>query len=107
MHTLRWLAEFLEVRVAWLDPPGAHSTLPTGDACGSKGYMILHALGLQGYDAVVVYDEQVVVQHGTETLMTCAAQTRLITTSSPTSPMSTAVVAVKPVTTPPNHFGFR
>ena len=87
---------FKIVRAAWTEPPSASATLPVGGSCSSKSYLVLHALALNGYDAVAVYDEQAVVQHGTEHLMTCAAQKRLITTSSPSAPISSAIFAVKP-----------
>ena len=45
--------------VSWAAPPGMSASLPSPESCTGQGYLPLHALGLDAYESVVVYDPHV------------------------------------------------
>jgi hypothetical protein len=90
--------------VEWALPPGM-LFLPTVPWCGSKDFMRLHVMGLEGYAAAVYMDFDVQLQEPQNgkglhkdmaQLFQCAAQDNILWTGDVMGPINIGVFAVKP-----------
>lgn len=64
--------------------------------CGRQDLIRLHVLGLEEYDAVAYYDDDVELQGDVTSVLRCAATGKFVTTSGQFSPMNLGFFAVRP-----------
>lgn len=84
--------------VDWIDPPEKSESLPSaaGNDCGGQGFLPLHALGLDMYQAVAVYDPKIMVHTGLSALLKCASQKRVVGAAGASAPLAPGFFAVNP-----------
>eukprot|EP00931_Biecheleriopsis_adriatica_P063732 TRINITY_DN3865_c0_g1_i1.p1 TRINITY_DN3865_c0_g1~~TRINITY_DN3865_c0_g1_i1.p1 ORF type:complete len:376 (+),score=82.51 TRINITY_DN3865_c0_g1_i1:89-1129(+) len=84
------------LKVPWAVPPKMKFTRPQ-NWCGTKDFIRLHALGLEGYDAIAYYDDDIDFRGSIAPVLKCAAQGKMITTSGGIGePLNVGFFALKP-----------
>mmetsp|Transcript_18247 Transcript_18247/g.54071 ORF Transcript_18247/g.54071 Transcript_18247/m.54071 type:complete len:560 (-) Transcript_18247:993-2672(-) len=83
-------------KVDWLVPPALHPTMPNVDTCARKKYLLLHILGLEGYNAVMAVDGNMKVVGDPVAALKCASQNKVLGTAAMTAPLNGAFLAVAP-----------
>jgi hypothetical protein len=87
------------MEVDWKLPPNMKYQGPKdgGGWCGGMDLVRLHALGLEGYDAVAYYDTDIEFQGDVTPVLRCAAQGRFLSTNGGTGePLNVGFFATKP-----------
>lgn len=97
------LIKFYEVRlieIPWTIPPAMRWTPWYWKAhtwCGPQDLMRLHALGLEGYDAVAYYDQDIEFHGSVEAVLRCAASGHFLSTSGGVEePLNVGFFALRP-----------
>jgi len=82
--------------VNWAVPPDMLFH-PTENWCGPQDLIRLHVLGLEGYDAVAYYDNDIEFQQDVTPVLRCAATGRMLTTNGGVGePLNVGFFAVRP-----------
>lgn len=82
--------------VDWAVPPNMKFTRKE-NWCGFQDFVRLHALGLEGFDAVAYYDTDIQFQGDVTPVFRCAAQDRFLTTNGGVGePLNVGFFAFKP-----------
>eukprot|EP00040_Diaphanoeca_grandis_P033076 m.201734 g.201734 ORF g.201734 m.201734 type:complete len:480 (-) comp32804_c7_seq4:36-1475(-) len=79
--------------VSWIVPPKMIHKI---EGCSKKDLIRLHAFALTNYDAVVVYDSDVLIQGDITPVLKCAAQNVMLSSTGPLSPLNLGFFAVRP-----------
>jgi len=97
-----WHRDFLDKysvqlrTVDWAVPPGMKFH-PTEDWCGGQDLIRLHALTLEGYDAIAYYDTDIEFQGDITPILKCAATGTFLTTNGGIGePLNVGFFAAKP-----------
>ena len=85
------------VDVDWAIPPKmkAYQEAPLA-RCARQDFIRMHFLGMEGYDAIAYYDNDVEIQGDITPVLRCAASGKFLSTNGPLAPLNLGFFALKP-----------